>query len=191
MASDLEQEIMEDLVEHGEFGIRGSGVVLAIRREDGKAIVEKLLFRHGSASELFEIDDESDGTKRLFDLVPLFATLTDAVVFIDEIDRSMHPQLTLEFVKLFYDLAHEKQMQLIATTHESALMDLDKVRQDEIWFVERGSDYGSTIYSLDKFKVRYDKRVEKDYLLGRYGAIPLFSSFDFGEDEEGRDDQSI
>jgi len=43
------------------LGIRGSGVVLAIRREDGKAIVEKLLFRHGSASELFEIDDESDG----------------------------------------------------------------------------------------------------------------------------------
>ncbi len=185
VASDLEQEIMEDLVEHGEFGIRGPGVVLAIRREDGEAVVEKLLFRHGSASELFEIDDESDGTKRLFDLVPLlFATLTDAVVFIDEIDRSMHPQLTLEFVRLFYDLAHEKQMQLIATTHESALMDLDKVRQDEIWFVERGSDYGSTIYSLDKFKVRYDKRVEKDYLLGRYGAIPLFSSFDFGEDEQ-------
>lgn len=53
-------------------------------------------------------------------------------------------------------------------------MDLDFLRQDEIWFIERQSDHSSTLYSLNKFKARFDKKVEKDYLLGRYGAIPIF-----------------
>ena len=53
-------------------------------------------------------------------------------------------------------------------------MDLDFVRQDEIWFIERQGDHSSKLYSLNKFKARFDKKVEKDYLLGRYGAIPIF-----------------
>ena len=63
-------------------------------------------------------------------------------------------------------------------------MDLDLVRQDEIWFVERQEDHSSNIYSLNKFKERFDKRVEKDYLLGRYGAIPIFSKLDKFDFEE-------
>ena len=53
-------------------------------------------------------------------------------------------------------------------------MDLDFVRQDEIWFIERQQDHSSKLYSLNKFKARFDKKVEKEYLLGRYGAIPIF-----------------
>ena len=94
------------------------------------------------------------------------------MVFVDEIDRSMHPTLTAEFVSLFYKSTKNENVQLIATTHESSLLDLGKVRRDEIWFVER-LNKGSKLFSLDDFKVRYDKQIEKDYLLGRYGAIPL------------------
>jgi len=80
---------------------------------------------------------------------------------------------------LFYKLSENNESQIIATTHDAFLMDLDKIRQDEIWFIERGLDHSSSIYSLDKFKVRYDKKIEKDCLIGRYGAIPVFNSCTF------------
>lgn len=66
--------------------------------------------------------------------------------------------------------------QLIATTHESLLLDLALFRKDEIWFAEKNNNE-SKLYSLDEFKVRNDKIINKDYLLGRYGAIPIFKSF--------------
>lgn len=176
--SDLEEFISQTSAEHEEFGIRGSDMLLAFRRENDDLVVEKLKTKHQDAVELFDLKDESDGTKRLFDLVPLlFEELDNRVVFIDEIDRSMHPKLTVELVKLFYDFTEKKQMQMIATTHESALLDLSLLRRDEIWFVERQAQ-GSQLYSLDDFKVRYDKQIEGDYLLGRFGATPLFPALD-------------
>ena len=70
-------------------------------------------------------------------------------------------------------------MQLLFTTHESSIMDQAIFRRDEIWFVERNAENASSIYSLDHFKERYDKVLRKAYLEGRYGAIPVFSTFDF------------
>ena len=61
-----------------------------------------------------------------------------------------------------------------ATTHDDNIMDLDLFRQDEIWFVERQPDHSSYLYSLNKYKARFDKKVNNDYLLGKYGAIPQF-----------------
>ena len=72
--------------------------------------------------------------------------------------------------------------QLIATTHDSYLMDLQFLRQDEYWFVEREPDHSSRLYSLDDFKERFDKKIDKEYRIGRYGAIPVFSSELFCED---------
>ena len=69
----------------------------------------------------------------------------------------------------------ERECQLIATTHDSNLLDLELLRQDEIWFVERQEDHSSKVYSLNLFKERFDKKIEKEYLLGRYGAIPVFN----------------
>ena len=53
-------------------------------------------------------------------------------------------------------------------------MDLDLVRQDEVWFVKRLEDHSSEIYSLNRYKERYDKKIDKEYLLGRYEAVPVF-----------------
>lgn len=150
------------------------------KQEDGNLILTRLGLGHkmedGTIIE-FDLDNESDGTKRLLDLIPALdiSTNSDRTFVVDEIDRSMHSKLTLMLFELF--LTHSNsEGQLIATTHESQLLDLSILRQDEIWFVEKENNQ-SKLYSLDSFKVRYDKSIMKDYLLGRYGGIPIFKSF--------------
>ena len=69
-------------------------------------------------------------------------------------------------------------MQLFATLHDVNVMNLNILRQDEILFIMRHDAGNSEIYSLNKFQVRFDKDVMKDYLLGRYGSIPVFSQLD-------------
>ncbi len=151
--------------------------VYVLRKDqDGNIVYNQMLLNHGNIEDLFEYADESDGTKRLFDLIPLFyESKDDCVILIDEIDRSLHTNLTKHFLELFYGLTKEEKSQLIVTTHDSNLLDLDMVRQDEIWFVERQKNHSSKIYSLNKFKARFDKKIDKEYLLGRYGAIPIFN----------------
>ena len=116
---------------------------------------------------MFDYTDESDGTKRLFDLIPLFyENRKVSVTLIDEIDRSLHTNLTRKFLELFYRTDEKKDCQLIATTHDSNLLDLDLLRKDEIWFVERQNDHNSKVFSLNKFKERFDKKIDKEYLIG-------------------------
>ena len=64
----------------------------------------------------------------------------------------------------------------MVTTHESRLLDFDLLRQDEIWLVEKNDKGESSIYSLDEYNVRYDKKIDKAYLEGRYGGVPVFNS---------------
>ena len=151
--------------------------VYVLRKDSkGNIVYNKMLLNHGNCDDLFEYADESDGTKRLFDLIPLFYESRDnCVILIDEIDRSLHTNLTKRFLELFYSLTEKEKSQIIATTHDSNLLDLELVRQDEIWFVERQKNHASKIYSLNKFRERFDKKIDKEYLLGRYGAIPIFN----------------
>lgn len=146
------------------------------RNDDGTIITTKMMQNHGNDQDLFEYSDESDGTQRLFDLIPLFYEHNgNRVIFIDEIDRSLHTNLTRKFLELFYKLTEEDTSQIIATTHDSNLLDLELVRQDEIWFIKKTGDHSSNIYSLNRYKERYDKKIDKEYLLGRYEAIPEFN----------------
>lgn len=140
--------------------------------------VTTIRFRHKNSFYDFEFCDESDGTRRLFDLIDMLLISEDDTVFVvDELDRSLHPKLTAQFIKLFSEIHKAQNVQLIFTTHESSIMDQDLFRRDEIWFVERNFNNATTIYSLDRFKERYDKKLSKAYLEGRYGALPVFSSF--------------
>ena len=150
--------------------------VYSLRKDDdGNIITTKMMQNHGNMQELFEYLDESDGTQRLFDLIPLFYEHNgNRVIFIDEIDRSLHTNLTRKFLELFYQLTEDDTSQIIATTHDSNLLDLDLIRQDEIWFVKRKEDHSSNLYSLNRYKERYDKKIDKEYLLGRYDGIPIF-----------------
>lgn len=70
------------------------------------------------------------------------------------------------------------QRQIIVTTHESHLLDLDLLRRDEIWFVEKDSQASTRLYSLSDFKVRNDLEIRKHYLQGRFGAVPFLGNLD-------------
>ena len=143
--------------------------------KNGKIRVRQLLFEHGKKGVFFERLEESDGTRRLFDLLPLLLLLkSGAIVFVDEIDRSLHTKATTEFIRRFLEQTDRNGSQLIATTHDGELLDLDLLRQDEIWFVERDDNHVSHLYPLSRFNARFDSKVKKDYLLGRYGALPIF-----------------
>jgi AAA15 family ATPase/GTPase len=125
-----------------------------------------------------EIKDESDGTQRLLDLIPvLYLVLNeDYVCIIDELDRSMHPKLSFNILEMFLDNRANHESQLIVTTHETSLLNLNLLRRDEIWFVEKNKDGASSVFSLEEFVPRYDSDVRKGYLLGRFGGIPILNN---------------
>lgn len=148
--------------------------------ETGTKRIAKLMFQHGMDEGKYEYGEESDGTKRLIELLDVILNDDEDKVFIiDELDRSLHPQMTIKFVETFLKFSEEKATQLIITTHESNLMDLSILRRDEIWFAEKEKDNNTNLYTLEKFKIRYDKVVAKDYLAGRYGAVPVFKDFEY------------
>ena len=123
----------------------------------------------------FELSDESDGTRRLLNLMPALHRLhTDATVyFIDEIDRSLHPNLVWEFINFFLKSSNNTRAQVIVTTHESNLLDLELLRRDEIWFAEKDPLSATRLYGLTDFNVRKDLEIRKHYLSGRFGAVPF------------------
>jgi AAA15 family ATPase/GTPase len=140
--------------------------------------ITTIMLEHGNAFDDFDFSEESDGTRRLFDLLDiLISNEKNKVYIIDELERSLHPKLTYKFVELFFNHLKQNNIQLIFTTHESTILDQDLVRRDEVWFVERDKDNVSKLYSLDRFKERYDKKLSKAYLEGRYGAIPVFKDY--------------
>lgn len=149
---------------------------------NGEPKITTIKLTHGKSVYDFDFSDESDGTRRLFDLMDMLLLKREDVVFVvDELERSLHPKLTEHFLELFSELHRERKNQLIFTTHEASIMDQRLFRRDEIWFIERGEQGSSRLYSLDRFKERYDKVLSKAYLEGRYGAIPVFKKFRFRE----------
>ncbi len=151
------------------------------RKEDGMLSIFKQIAVHGSGEmeTKFEMDEESDGTIRLLDFIPMLIDLrrNPVVYLIDELDRSMHPMMTYEIIKSFFsNINRDVESQLIFSTHESNLLDLELMRADEIWFVEKDSEGASHFSSLAEYKPRAD--VRKGYLQGRYGAVPFFAAPD-------------
>jgi uncharacterized protein len=122
----------------------------------------------------FELVDESDGTKRLLDLLPFLQeiSINPSTIVIDELDRSLHPELSRKFIELFFELSKNTESQMIVTTHESSLLDLNFLRRDEIWFTEKNADGETRVYSLEEYKPRFDNEIRKAYLMGRFGATP-------------------
>jgi AAA15 family ATPase/GTPase len=135
---------------------------------------------HNNISDVsFDFDEESDGTNRLFQLSPAFEELInddDVTYVIDELERSMHPVLAKQLLKL-YSLNSKSRSQLIFTTHESNLLDDDLLRRDEIWFGEKKENGSTEFYPLSNFNPRGDKIIERGYLQGRYGGIPYLGDF--------------
>ena len=126
-----------------------------------------------------DLTQESDGTRRLLNLIPALHELQkrDVTYFVDEIDRSMHPILVRNFLDFFLKSSSGPR-QLIVTTHESNLLDLDLLRRDEIWFAEKDRAGATRLYSLVDFEIRKDSEIKEHYLQGRFGAIPFLGDLD-------------
>lgn len=124
-----------------------------------------------------KLAEESLGTVSMFKYSPLlyYVFKEGKVLFIDEIDKSLHPLMVEYLVKMFLDKdINTSNAQLIANTHDTNLLNLDIFRRDDIWFTERDYESGKTeIYSLADFSPRKTENIEKAYLLGRFGAIPF------------------
>ncbi len=123
--------------------------------------------------------EESDGTLRLIDLLPIITEISgqsiEKVTFvIDEFDRSLHPNLAKLFLKKFLS-SEGDAAQLVVTTHQPELLNLEDIRRDEIWFVQKEWDHSTTLYSLNDYSVRHDKSVREAYLQGVYGGVPVFN----------------
>lgn len=147
-------------------------------KKDNESIKTKTIkFEHENNEGEYSFSEESDGTIRILDLIEiLLNNKTNKVYFIDELDRCLHPQLTYKFIETFLNQTNNKNIQLIVTTHESRLLDFDLLRRDEIWFADR-EKYGPTkLYSLEDYNERFDKKIDKAYLEGRYGGVPIFET---------------
>lgn len=133
------------------------------------------------------LQDESDGTLKMFALYPALQDTLDngSVLFVDELNARLHPLLVRSFIIMFLNPeTNPKHAQLVFTTHDSWQLSNNLLRRDEIWFTEKAPTGVSTLYSLADFvdedgtKIRKDESYEKNYLLGKYGAIPTLKYFD-------------
>lgn len=126
------------------------------------------------------LQEESQGTQKLFKLIcPFMEVLTDGkVLFYDELENSLHPAIIDKLIDTFKSWKENSKPQLVFTTQDTTLLDLDIFRRDQIWFAERNPDTCvSEYYSLVEFKnVRKDDNVRKGYINGRYAPIPLKES---------------
>ena len=123
---------------------------------------------------------ESEGTKKMFELSPhIFMALNHGTpLIIDEFDARLHPLLTRKIIELFNSSANKKNAQLIFTTHDTNLLSSEILRRDQIDFVEKDKYGASHLYTLVEIKgVRNDASFEKDYIQGKYGAIPFLGDF--------------
>ena len=154
--------------------------IITFIKESDKYNINTIKFKHiNNDDTLYGLDEESDGTIRLMDLIDILIddNKEDVVYIIDELDRSLHPQLTYKFVEQFFKLTKGNNIQLITSTHESHIMNFDLLRRDEIWFVNKNNKGESNIYSLDEFNERFDRKIDKAYLEGRYKGIPIFDTY--------------
>lgn len=162
-----------------EIGIimRSAADFFILRVNDKEEVTCKTIkFSHGKDNVLFNISEESDGTVRILDLLEVLLSGEGKTFVIDELDRCLHPSLTYQFVDTFLQSAEKRKIQLIVTTHESRLLDFDLLRRDEIWFVNKRKSGESDIYSLEEYNTRFDQKIDKAYLEGRYGGVPVFST---------------
>ncbi|MCB0838302.1 MAG: ATP-binding protein [Bacteroidetes bacterium] len=143
--------------------------------EEDELLFHKFMTRHINEDEfLFDTSEESDGTNRIIDFIPLLMDLLqgDNVFIIDEMERSLHPNLIYDIIDLFLEKSHNVNSQIILASHESSLLTQKLLRKDEIWFVVKDKTGSSTLHSLEEYNIRFDKQIRKDYLLGRFKAIP-------------------
>ena len=169
--------------------------------KNNNRVVKVELIHRGENNELkaLPLELESNGTRKMFHLFDFFmdALKNGMVLFIDELDAKLHPLLTRYIINLFHNSeTNIGNGQLIYSTHDTVNLNKDTFRRDEIWFTEKNRDGVSELYALSDYildddgdrktskKVRNDATYNKDYLTGRYGAIPVLEEFEISHEKQ-------
>lgn len=156
--------------------------MVATKTSEGEIEVSRLTTtRQDEAGKVirFEVHQESDGTQRLLDLLPVFyaAIYSGITVVIDEVGRSLHPVLLKSLMA--YIMRSPMKGQLIFTTHEEHLLDLDIFRKDEVMFLDKNKSGSTSLSRLSHFNARKDLDIKKGFVSGRFGAVPVTRKLDF------------
>ena len=104
---------------------------------------------------------------------------------IDELDRSLHPDVLHSYLQSFIKYSQGKNSQLIVTTHDTTLLKRRLIRQDEVWFIQKGPNHSSTLSSLEEYKFNARMDWQKGYLQGRFGGVPIIHDFSWLGSENG------
>ena len=169
--------------------------------QNNNRVVKVELIHRGENNELkaLPLELESNGTRKMFHLFDFFmdALKNGMVLFIDELDAKLHPLLTRYIINLFHNSETNRgNGQLIYSTHDTVNLNKETFRRDEIWFTEKNRDGISELYALSDYildddgdeksgkKVRNDATYNKDYLTGRYGAIPVLEEFEISHEKQ-------
>ncbi len=139
--------------------------------------------------EELPLHEESSGTQKMISIYSFLVKALDSgsTLFIDEMDAKLHPLLSRYIINMFqFEETNPKNAQLIFTTHNVNDLNKELFRRDQIWFVEKDENGISTLFSLAEYKqndkkIRKDASYRKDYLAGRYGAIPDLKDFHMSE----------
>ena len=168
--------------------LQSSGSIVNIGRqcfligndEGGNNIkVISINFNHQLFGNNYRIDfeDESDGTKRLVDLIPIlyFAKHSESIFIVDELDRSLHTKIATYFLAEFLKTTEGHNNQIIFSSHDLNLLNQEVLSQDEIWFVEKSYSGETKLRPFSDFEINANWNILLDYLNGRFGAIPNIS----------------
>lgn len=178
---DIPDEMVNDIqnAQNGRIHLKGKYYLFS-EKERGSIIFIQVKFDHlltgKNESVPFDIKDESDGTKRMMDLLPILFLIggnPDAMYFVDELDRSLHTKLSRYFIEQFIKNTADSRNQLVFTAHDVNLLDLNKLCQEEIWFIDKNSGGETQLKPFSDFNLRADQNILKDYLNGRFGAVPV------------------
>ena len=154
-----------------------TGMSVELKKENEEKIVDVELAHRGKGGEniYFDLDRESAGTRRLVIILGhVFNALDNGLpIFIDELDASLHTYACEAILRLFCSPeVNSKGAQLIATTHDTNVMNSNVLRRDELWFVEKNSKGSTELFPLTDIRTRKGDNVQLGYLQGRYGAVP-------------------
>ncbi len=178
LPENLPSEILEDMISE----LQGKTVARI-------STSHKKFDKDGNQIGYFDFDmkeQESSGTNKVIDISgPIFRTLINGGILIaDELDAKLHPLMTAAITNLFNSPIYNfRNAQLIFATHDTNLLSYGKFRRDQIYFLEKDKFEASDLYSLVEYKeegtkIRKDRSFEKDYINGRYGAVPFIGGFE-------------
>ncbi len=168
-------------VSDGITKMKNDKVLFSIVKEKGEHIIKQFLFKQAGLDNYtgeMDIEDQSDGTVKLLNLIPALYDVIEngKIVCIDEIENSIHPTLISALVSYFSK--SKSKGQLIFTTHETELLNQQRLmRPDEVWFTEKENG-NSRMYSLNDFKEHNTINIKNGYMEGRYGAIPFIGKLE-------------